>query len=58
MSKKVEKEKGDINMDYHLIKERDLFLLTDQAGNIIKNEDGNMVYTQKIPDFWADMNCL
>lgn len=26
-------------MDYHLIKEGDLFLLTDQAGNIIKNED-------------------
>lgn len=26
-------------MDYHLIKEGDLFLLTDQAGNILKNED-------------------
>jgi len=26
-------------MDYHLTKEGDLFLLTDQAGNIIKNED-------------------
>ncbi|GAI69670.1 unnamed protein product, partial [marine sediment metagenome] len=26
-------------MDYHLIKEGDLFLLTDQAGNITKNED-------------------
>jgi len=26
-------------MDYHIIKEKDLFLLTDQAGNIIKNTD-------------------
>jgi len=26
-------------MDYRLIKEGDLFLLTDQAGNIIKNTD-------------------
>ena len=26
-------------MDYHLIKEGDLFLLTDKAGNITKNED-------------------
>ncbi len=26
-------------MDYHLIKEGDLFLLTDQAGNIIKDAD-------------------
>lgn len=39
MGKKVDKEKGEVNMDYHLIKEGDLFLLTDQAGNIIKNED-------------------
>lgn len=39
MSKKVDKEKGEVNMDHHLIKERDLFLLTDQAGNIIKNTD-------------------
>ena len=39
MGKKVDKEKGEVNMDYHLIKEGDLFLLTDQAGNILKNED-------------------
>jgi len=39
LSKKVDKEKGEVNMDYHLIKEGDLFLLTDQAGNITKNED-------------------
>ncbi len=26
-------------MDYHLFKEGDLFLLTDQAGNITKNEN-------------------
>lgn len=39
MDKKIDKEKGEVNMDYRLIKEGDLFLLTDQAGNIIKNTD-------------------
>jgi len=39
LSKEVGKEKGEVNMDFHLIKEGDLFLLTDQAGNIIKNEE-------------------
>ena len=39
MGKKVDKEKGEVNMDYHLFKEGDLFLLTDQAGNIIGNTD-------------------
>ena len=39
MDKKIDKEKGEVNMNYRLIKEGDLFLLTDQAGNIIKNTD-------------------
>jgi len=39
LDKKIDKEKGEVNMDYRLIKEGDLFLLTDQAGNIIKNTD-------------------
>jgi len=39
LGKKVDKEKGEVNMDYHLFKEGDLFLLTDQAGNIIGNTD-------------------
>ena len=30
---------GEINMNQHIIKEGDLFLLTDQAGNITKDED-------------------
>lgn len=34
-------------MDVHLIKDRDLFLLTDQAGNITPNEDGQYgLYTK------------
>jgi len=38
LSKKVDKN-GEINMNQHIIKEGDLLLLTDQAGNIIKNDD-------------------